>query len=612
MRKLITFTAPTPIAFTADTISPSTVRLNWSLAVDSRPVDYYKIYRNGTLIGTSLTTTYDDTTATATHNYTYGVSSVINYINESTQVTVVDNSVVPLIPTNLTATVNSGTQITLTWSATTVSGGTISAYVLRRDGVIVNGSANALSYINTGLTQNTTYSYTISAIDNIGNESEQSLAITAKTFDTAAPSVPTGLTATAVSPTQINLSWNPSNDNVGVTGYKLYRGATLINGSSSATSYSNTGLTASTLYSYTVSAFDARNNTSAASAAASATTPGVIPPPDSAIQGFAAVAGVTGGGTGGTVYTVTSNLSSGTGTLYDYLNRAGARTIKFTQGLTAIISMPPASVSSPFMYLQNGNVTLDGDKANITITGASINTNGKTNIIIKNMTFTDNLANGSAVQISYGSYNVWVDHCTFSGQSSGSKSGQPIAVWNQSSTGLDGTSSELTGITLSWNHFKAPNSRAVLAGGETHNTGNTVVLPIRISMHHNYYDNCTTRNPRAHSKGVTIHEWNSYATASWSEAPVTVTQGAAYYGQGNIYQPLGTGTKTITNNSDFYFPTDGPIGIKSEGHYLLNSATINQYGTFPMDRITYTATVETANDALKARIIAYAGANKGV
>jgi pectate lyase len=334
-----------------------------------------------------------------------------------------------------------------------------------------------------------------------------------------------------------------------------------------------------------------------------------VPPPTSETQGFAAVAGVTGGA-GGTHYIVTTGANSGAGSLYDYLNRAGKRVITFKPGLTAILSMPPASPSSPYMYLKNGDVTLDGVGANITITRASIGTAGKNNIIIKNMTFKDNIPNGSAIFISYGSYNVWVDHCTFSGQSSGSTSGQPIAVYNNSSTGLDATTQGLTGITISWNRFKAPNSRGFSTGSETHNTGNKTTVFTRISMHHNFWDNCTTRNPRAHSKGSTIHEWNSYATAAWSEAPVTINQGAAYYGQGNIYEPIGSGTKQITNNRDYYFPTDVALGIKSEGYYLLNGAKVTQYGSFPMDRITYTANIEPANNALKTRIIQKAGANR--
>ncbi|MEK7424017.1 MAG: Ig-like domain repeat protein, partial [Actinomycetota bacterium] len=90
--------------------------------------------------------------------------------------------------------------------------------------------------------------------------------------DTTAPSVPTALTASAVSASQINLAWTASTDNVGVTAYQVYRGASLLTTLGAVTSHSDTGLAASTLYSYTVAACDAAGNCSGQSSAASATT----------------------------------------------------------------------------------------------------------------------------------------------------------------------------------------------------------------------------------------------------------------------------------------------------------------------------------------------------
>lgn len=89
--------------------------------------------------------------------------------------------------------------------------------------------------------------------------------------DTTPPSAPSGLTATSVSSSQINLSWNASTDNVGVTGYDVYRGGSFLK-SVTSTSTSDTGLAASTSYSYYVKAKDAANNQSASSNTASATT----------------------------------------------------------------------------------------------------------------------------------------------------------------------------------------------------------------------------------------------------------------------------------------------------------------------------------------------------
>jgi chitodextrinase len=89
------------------------------------------------------------------------------------------------------------------------------------------------------------------------------------TGDTTAPSVPTNLLATPVSSSAINLSWTASTDNVGVTGYKIYRNGSQI-GTSGGVSYSDTGLLASTSYTYTVSAYDAAGNQSALSSSVSA------------------------------------------------------------------------------------------------------------------------------------------------------------------------------------------------------------------------------------------------------------------------------------------------------------------------------------------------------
>lgn len=89
--------------------------------------------------------------------------------------------------------------------------------------------------------------------------------------DTTPPSNPVNLAATAISSSQVNLSWTASTDNVGVTGYRIFRGGTQV-GTSASNSYSDTGLSPSTTYTYTVLAYDAAGNVSSQSASAQATT----------------------------------------------------------------------------------------------------------------------------------------------------------------------------------------------------------------------------------------------------------------------------------------------------------------------------------------------------
>jgi hypothetical protein len=85
------------------------------------------------------------------------------------------------------------------------------------------------------------------------------------------PSTPTGLVAAPNGSNAIDLSWNASTDDVEVVGYHIYREGTEI-GTTASTQYSDSGLAASTEYTYTVSAYDEAGNQSAQSMSASAIT----------------------------------------------------------------------------------------------------------------------------------------------------------------------------------------------------------------------------------------------------------------------------------------------------------------------------------------------------
>jgi chitodextrinase len=89
--------------------------------------------------------------------------------------------------------------------------------------------------------------------------------------DTQAPSTPTGVAATPVGPDRIDLTWNAATDNVGVTGYRIYRNGIQV-GTSATTSFFDTGLSPSTNYTYRVAAYDAADNLGNQSSPVSATT----------------------------------------------------------------------------------------------------------------------------------------------------------------------------------------------------------------------------------------------------------------------------------------------------------------------------------------------------
>ena len=206
-----------------------------------------------------------------------------------------DDTAPPSVPTNVQATPQSATSIQVTWTASTDIFGMMGYKIFRNGGQV--GASSATSYADGGLSPLTTYSYTVSAYDEAGNNSaESSPPATATTpADTTPPSVPTNVQATSQSSTSVQITWTASTDNIGVTGYKIFRNAVQA-GTSSATSYTNTGLSPHTTYSYTVSAYDAAANNSSQST-----------PPATATTGwrFASVADSRGGDNGVNTATLT-------------------------------------------------------------------------------------------------------------------------------------------------------------------------------------------------------------------------------------------------------------------------------------------------------------------
>lgn len=197
----------------------------------------------------------------------------------------------PSAPQNLHASPASISQINLSWAAPANSGSSaITGYEIARSidngttwsAIVPNTGSTTTTYSDKGLAGNTTYTYSVSAIntDGSGPASNAASATTPSTTATA-PQPPTGLGSVAVSPSQISLSWSaPSNDGgSAVTGYMVERSTdggftwstTASNTGSTSTTYSDTGLYPSTAYAYRVSAINPVG-TSGPSNTASATT----------------------------------------------------------------------------------------------------------------------------------------------------------------------------------------------------------------------------------------------------------------------------------------------------------------------------------------------------
>ena len=328
--------APTaPGSLSSSNISQTSVTLSWTASTDNVGVTGYDIYRNNALLTSTTGTSYNVTGLTASTTYSFyvkakdaagNISAASNTINVTTLNNIAtyctskgNNSSYEWIAKvqlgsytkssgaagytdftseNITLQAGSSLAVTLTpgfasstyneywkiWidynnnkefetnelvfdagalSKTAVSG-TIS----------IPASANGTTRIRVSMKYNAaqtaceTFSY--------GEVEDYTVTFGQVTPDTQAPTAPTGLASSNVAQTSLTLSWNASTDNVGVTGYDVYRNGSLLS-SVTSTSANVTGLSAATTYSFYVKAKDAAGNISAASNTINVTTLPDIP-----------------------------------------------------------------------------------------------------------------------------------------------------------------------------------------------------------------------------------------------------------------------------------------------------------------------------------------------
>ncbi|RII27971.1 MAG: hypothetical protein CXR31_05935 [Geobacter sp.] len=291
-----------------------------------------------------VTSPYVHTGRTAGTTYYYVVTAV-NSVGESVpsaQVSATPTSVptVPAAPIGVSA-VGGANQVTISWAA--VAGLTYNIYWAPTAGVTPATGTKITSatspYVQSGLTAGTTNYYVVTAV-NVAGESAPSAQVSATTAAPAPqpPSAPTGITATVVSPNQVNVSWSAV---TGAVSYNIYwsttTGVTPSTGTliANATSpYSHTGLTASTTYYYVVTAVNAAGE-SAPSAQASATTAATPQPP-------AAPTGVTA--VGGTNQVTVSWAAVAGATSYNLYWST-------TTGVTPATGTLIANVTSPFVHM---------------------------------------------------------------------------------------------------------------------------------------------------------------------------------------------------------------------------------------------------------------------
>lgn len=294
-------TAPSLSSIAVSNITSSSATVTWASSQQATSAVRLGL-TSGTMVWLATTDTPASTSGVMTHSYNlaglqanrtyyYRVRSS-NGTCQKTSSTYTFQTLAVVIPppvdvtaptpaTNLSASNVSQTSLTLSWTASTDASG-IHAYDIYRNGTYIGSTPNGTTttFNVTGLTASTSYGFIVQPYDNaspsnytIPGSATLSVTTLATAGDTTAPTAPTNLTSPSKTSSSVSLSWNASSDNVGVTGYNVYIGTNIQNGALiTGTTYTVTGLSASTPYVFTVKARDAAGNWSSASNSLTITT----------------------------------------------------------------------------------------------------------------------------------------------------------------------------------------------------------------------------------------------------------------------------------------------------------------------------------------------------
>jgi regulation of enolase protein 1 (concanavalin A-like superfamily) len=258
----------------------------------------------------------------------------------------------PLSPTNLAAAAQSSTAINLTWTDNAVNE---TGYRIERataedfsgEVEVFNVGADATSFSDTGLNPSTTYYYQVRATNSAGDSAYSNTA--SATTAAAVPAAPSGASATAISPSQINLSWVDNSDNE--TGFAVDRatnsaftaGLTSFSVGAGVTAFASTGLAASTTYYYRVRATGTAGN-SANSNTASASTPAASSVITRRAEADTYINASSSTNTWGQATTLRVNNSSNS--IYDYFTYLRFDVSQLGQLSSALLNLQPLTTTS--------------------------------------------------------------------------------------------------------------------------------------------------------------------------------------------------------------------------------------------------------------------------
>ncbi|MDP8905383.1 MAG: M12 family metallo-peptidase [Chloroflexota bacterium] len=258
-------TAPTaPGTLSATLTTATSVSLSWGAAFDEIGVTGYRVSRDGVLLGTvsGLTFTDNNVPQGGTRRYSVAARDAAGNIGPAvTRDIVVPDTLAPSSPGSISGVVTAPGELSLSWAAATDNVG-VTGYRVSVNGTLAATVATP-SYNATGLLSGVSYTFSVTAHDAAGNVGP-AVSATFVASDVTAPSAPGVPWLVAHDGSSVSLAWSAATDNVGVTGYRLTRDGQLI-GTTAGTSYTDSGISGSSTYVYTVAAFDAAGNVGPAS-----------------------------------------------------------------------------------------------------------------------------------------------------------------------------------------------------------------------------------------------------------------------------------------------------------------------------------------------------------
>jgi len=287
-------------------------------------------------------------------------------------------------------------------------------------------------------------------------------------------------------------------------------------------------------------------------------------------EGFATLGGGTTGGLGGD-----SVVVSDAQTLYDIMN---AREDKSTTPLIVYISGTLSGYSTKISVKRTANISIFGLGSDAGLSGFGMKIVECSNIIVRNLTFSDCHVDEKDALAIEESHNVWVDHCTFTDSPASDPSGS-------SHDGLLDIKDGSYNVTVSYNHFTNHRKTCLLGHTESQVSDSTM----KVTYYRNWFDGTYSRQPRARFAKAHIVN-NLYSDVAGYG--IGVTCNAQVFVEANYFENTPIPVLISQVNDPEETLSGDPAGyIKAEDNYLDNSGIIvenlSNYNFDPTDYYSY-------------------------